>query len=43
MKVKRLVIPFISGLALSALFAASTMAAEESDPTKEQFYTGADL
>ncbi|MGE4634618.1 MAG: ABC transporter substrate-binding protein [Arenicellales bacterium] len=37
MKVKRLVIPFISGLALSALFAAPTMAAEESDPTKEQF------
>ncbi len=37
MKVKRLVIPFISGLALSALFVAPGMAAEESDPTKEQF------
>ena len=37
MKVKRLVIPFISGLALSALFVTPAMAAEESDPTKEQF------
>ena len=37
MKVKKLVISFISGLALSALFAAPVRAAEESDPNKEQF------
>ena len=37
MKIKKLVVTVFSGLVLSALSVAPVMAAEESDPTKEQF------